>query len=105
MTQFDDREKAEERLYANREEVDFKIAARRNKALGAWVAELLGKKGDAAQEYINSVISSDLILKGDEDVFAKVFADLKDAKVDVSDHVIQREMSKMLDEARKEIQG
>ena len=48
MTQFDDREKAEERKFATKEEAEFKANARRNKLVGLWAAQLLGLEGDKA---------------------------------------------------------
>ena len=103
MTQFDDREKAEERRFASKEEFEFKVAARRDKLLGLWVASKLGLEGDAAEKYATSVIVADLEEKGDEDVFRKVFADLQKANSDVSEHVVRREMETLLDQARAEL--
>ena len=103
MTQFDDRERAEEKKFASAEEKEFKIAARRNKALGLWVADLLGLEGDDANKYASSVVVADLAEKGDEDVFRKVFGDLQAKNVDVSEHVVRREMQRFLDEAIDEL--
>jgi len=45
MTTFDERKDAFERKFAHDEELRFKALARRNKLLGLWVAEKLGKSG------------------------------------------------------------
>ncbi|MDX5381745.1 MAG: DUF1476 domain-containing protein [Rhodobacterales bacterium] len=76
MTTFDDREHAFEAKYAHDEEMKFKAEARRNKLLGLWAAELLGKSADEAAEYARAVIKADFEEAGHEDVVRKVAADL-----------------------------
>ena len=51
MTTFDEREQAFEAKLAHDEELKFKATARRNKLLGLWAAQKMGKSGDAAEEY------------------------------------------------------
>ena len=48
MALFDDRKKGQENKYAHDQEMRFKIAARRNKLLGLWLAEMFGLTGEAA---------------------------------------------------------
>tara|TARA_B100000575_G_C22555526_1_gene354090 strand:- start:37 stop:345 length:309 start_codon:yes stop_codon:yes gene_type:complete len=76
MNTFDDRKKAFESKYANDAEMQFKVAAKRNKFVGLWAAELLGKSGDDAENYAREVIKSDMEEAGDEDVVRKVKGDL-----------------------------
>ena len=76
MTTFDDREHAFEAKYVHDEEMKFKAEARRNKLLGLWAAELLGKSADEAAEYARAVIKADFEEAGHEDVVRKVAADL-----------------------------
>ena len=76
MTTFDDRENAFESKYAHDAEMAFKAAARRNKALGAWAAGLLGLTGDAVGAYQMEVITADFEEEGDEDVVRKLVKDL-----------------------------
>ncbi len=78
MSTFDDRESAFENKYAHDAEMLFKAEARRNKLLGLWAAELLGKSGDEASEYATEVVKSDFEEAGDEDVYRKVSGDLGD---------------------------
>lgn len=103
MTQFDDREKAEERKYANNAEIDFKLQAKRNKLLGAWAAGILGLSGEEADKYANSVVLADLKEVGDEDVYQKIASDFANAKVEISEHQIRREMTNLLDKVRNEL--
>ncbi len=78
MTTFDERENAFESKFAHDEEMQFKATARRNKLLGLWAAELLGKSGDEAEAYALEVVKADFEEAGDEDVFRKLAGDLGD---------------------------
>lgn len=78
MSTFDDRENAFEAKYAHDEEMKFKAEARRNKLIGLWVAEILGKSGDEAEAYAKEVIRADFEEAGHEDVMRKLLADLGD---------------------------
>jgi hypothetical protein len=76
MTTFDDREHAFEAKFAHDSEMQFRAEARRNKLLGLWAAGLLGKSGEAAEDYAKEVIAADFQEAGSEDVVRKVAADL-----------------------------
>ena len=76
MTTFDDRENAFEAKFAHDSEMQFRAEARRNKLVGLWAADLMGKSGDAAAAYALEVVSADFEEAGDEDVVRKVVADL-----------------------------
>lgn len=76
MSTFDDRENAFESKYAHDAEMQFKADARRNKILGLWAADLLGKTGDDADAYAREVVKSDFEEAGHEDVYRKVSGDL-----------------------------
>ena len=76
MTSFDDRVNAYENKFAHDEEMKFKAVARRNKLLGLWAAELMGKTGPDADAYAREVIHADFQEAGHEDVVRKVAGDL-----------------------------
>ncbi len=76
MNTFDDRETAFESKFAHDADMQFRAEARRNKLLGLWAAELLGKSGDDAAEYAMTVVNADFEEAGIEDVVRKVAADL-----------------------------
>lgn len=78
MSTFDDRENAFENKFAHDAEMQFKAEARRNKLMGLWVAEALGKTGDDANAYAAEVVKADFEEAGHEDVMRKVMADLGD---------------------------
>lgn len=105
MSTFDKREDAFEAKFARDEELRFKAEARRNKLLGLWAAEKLGKSGDAAEAYAKEVVAADFEEAGDEDVFRKVRGDFDAAGVDQSDHQIRRTMNDLLGQAIAEIEA
>lgn len=76
MSTFDDRENAFENKFAHDAEMQFKAEARRNKLMGLWVAEALGKSGDDANAYAVEVVKADFEEAGHEDVMRKVMGDL-----------------------------
>jgi len=78
MTTFDDRESAFENKFAHDAEMQFRAEARRNKLLGLWAAELIGKTGDEADAYAKEVVKADFEEAGHEDVVRKVSGDLGD---------------------------
>lgn len=99
MTLYDDRKNAFESKFAHDEELRFKAIARRNKLLGLWAADLLGKSGDEAAFYAQSVVRADFEEAGDEDVVRKVRADFDAAGIRQSDEQIREAMSRLLEEA------
>lgn len=96
MTSMKDREEGFERKFAFDEELRFKAMARRNRLLGLWAAEKLGKSGADADAYAMSVVSADFQEAGDQDVFRKVRADFDAAGVKQSDQQIRHEMDSLL---------
>jgi hypothetical protein len=103
MADMRDREEAFEKKFAHDEELKFKALAKRNKALGLWAAEKLGKSGEEAQAYALEVIQADFEEVGHEDVFRKIRSDFDAAGVDQSDHQIRRTMDELLEIAIKEV--
>ena len=100
MSSFDDREKNFEKKFAHDEELQFKIGARRNKYLGQWVSQILGFDQEKEKEYIQAVIKSDFEEAGDEDVFRKLKADLKDHNI--SEEKIRKNIDELNDKAKSE---
>ena len=96
MTTMKDREEGFERKFAMDEEQRFKAGARRNKLLGIWVAEKLGKSGADAEAYAKEVIVADFVEAGDEDVYRKVKADLDAAGANLSEHQLRRKMEELM---------
>ncbi|CAM3333805.1 DUF1476 domain-containing protein [Paracoccus nototheniae] len=100
MSTFNDRERAFESKFAHDADLRFKAEARRNRLLGEWAADLLGKTGDEARSYAMSVVSADFDEPGEEDVFRKVEADLV-GHADAA--TIRAQMAALTTEARRQI--
>ena len=105
MSSMKDREEGFERKFAFDEELRFKANARRNKMLGLWAAEKLGKTGDDAEAYAKEVVVSDIEEAGDHDVLRKVKTDFEAAGVDQSEHQIRRTMDELMAKAIEAIQN
>ena len=105
MAQFDDREKAHEAKFARDGELRFKAEARRNKLLGLWAAEHMGLSEEHAKAYAGEVVASDFEEAGDEDVFRKVFEDLKGSGVTVSEGEVRMKMAELLAQARESVKS
>ncbi|MBX9759103.1 MAG: DUF1476 domain-containing protein [Beijerinckiaceae bacterium] len=103
MSSFDKRQEGFEKKFAHDEELRFKAGARRNKLLGLWAAEKLGKSGDEAEIYAKSVVAADFEEAGDDDVFRKVRKDFDAAGVDQSDHQLRRTMEELMAVAVEQI--
>jgi hypothetical protein len=100
MTTFDDRKDAFENKYAHDAEMQFRAEARRNKLLGLWAADLMGKSGDEAAAYAREVVAADFEEAGDEDVLRKVAGDLGD-RADAA--TIRAKMSELMAVARSQL--
>jgi hypothetical protein len=105
MSQFDDRERAEEKKFELDQELEFKAQARRAKLVGLWVAGLMGLSDAAAQDYAKSVVMADLEEAGVEDLFRKIRSDLDQHAVKLSDHQIRAKMDEALATARAEVKA
>ena len=105
LSGFDKRERAEEGKFALDQELRFKANARRNKLLGLWAAEQLGKTGEDASAYAIEVVKSDFEAPGDDDVFRKVRGDFDKAGVKLTDHQIQRQMTELMETAIAQVKA
>lgn len=103
MTQFDDRERAFEAMFARDEEMQFRILARRNRLLGEWAARLMGLSEVETESYAKDVVRADFEEAGDEDVIRKVLGDLTSAGVDCDDARIRETLGMKQVEARRQI--
>ncbi|WP_424931328.1 DUF1476 domain-containing protein [Amaricoccus macauensis] len=101
MTLFDDRERGFENKFVHDEELLFRFYARRNKLLGNWAAELLGKSGPDRDAYAREVVLSDLVeVDHESDVYRKVSEDLE-ALAD--ERTIKVKMAEFLEMAKQQV--
>lgn len=105
MSQFNDRERAEEKKFQLDQEQEFKAQARRAKIVGLWTAKLIGLSGEEAEAYAKSVVMADLEEAGIEDLFRKIRADLDLHAVQLTDHQVRAKMEEALNEARASVKA
>lgn len=105
MNTFDDRKKSFEKKMVMDAEQEFKLQARRNKLLGLWVANRLGKNEEEAKQYALSVIKADMEEDGDDDVFRFIKQDLIAGGINMTDIEIREKMEVFLTEARTQLFG
>lgn len=102
MTDFRDRERAEEAKFALDEETAFKVAARRNRLVGEWAAELMDLTPEETDAYKKAVVQADFEEAGDEDVIRKVLGDLTQAGCDVDEAQVRAKLEEKAIEARRQ---
>jgi hypothetical protein len=105
MTDFKDRERAEEAKFALDGETEFRIAARRNRLLGEWAAGLMQLTPEETDAYRKAVVQADFEETGDEDVIRKLLGDRTAARVEMSEADIRAKLEEMALEARRQLQG
>jgi hypothetical protein len=105
MTDFKDRERAEEAKFAHDEEMQFRVHARRNRLLGAWAAEKMGLSAVEAEAYAKSVVQADFEESGDEDVVRKLIGDLTSAGIETDEGEVRTALEAKQIEARRALMG
>ena len=105
MTLLKDRRDTFEKRFVHEQELRFKSIARRNRLLGLWAAERLGKLGPDAEAYARSVVISDLDESGDADVIQKVTTDLAAIGVKDAEDEVRKALERLMTIAIKEIQS
>lgn len=102
MTILNDRRDSFVKKFAHDEELRFRARARRNKLLGLWAAERLGKSGQDADAYAKTVVLADLQEAGDADVIGKVSVDLSAAGVPNANDQVRRMLEQLTTKATAE---
>lgn len=99
MSGLDERRNSFENKFAHDEGLRFRITARRNKLLGLWAAEKLGKSGEVATAYAAEVVAAEIEAPvGGAGVLRKVVADLG-----ISDADVRAQMDNLLKIAEDQI--
>ena len=105
MTDFNDRERAEEAKFAHDEEMHFRVTARRNRLLGTWAAEKMGLSAVETEGYAKSVVQADFEEAGDEDVVRKLLGDMLSAGVEIDEAEVRTALEAKAVEARRMLMG
>jgi hypothetical protein len=91
MADLTDREKGYERDFERKQELAFKVKARRNHLLGLWAAGQLGLSGNEAKAYASSLADPSQHLHGDKEIIAKLLRDFKAKHVALAHFAAQAE--------------
>ena len=102
MNKFNEREKSFEKKFEKDQELQFKVAARRNKYLGEWASSQLGKNEEETKIYIQDLVKADMEEAGSEDVFRKVKKDFETKSISIEDLEIKKQMEKALSRAKED---
>jgi hypothetical protein len=105
MSTFDKREDSFEKRFVHEQDLQFRAEARRNKLVGLWAAEKLGKTGAEAQAYAEALVTAEAKPEAYELVFERVRKDFAEAGVAQSDHQIRRTMDELLVQAEAEVKA
>ena len=105
MSEINKREEGFEKKFALDEEQKFKAEARRNRLLGLWAAEKLGKSGEAATAYAKEVVAADFEEAGDGDVLRKLMADFAAKNVAITEPAIRAKMNELIAVAAAEVKA
>ena len=99
MTTFDKREQSFEAAFAHDEEMRFLARARRDKWLGLWAAEKLGKSGEDATAYATALVAADVAGASDAAIVARLAVDFTRVDSPVTEADIRLKMVELLAKA------
>jgi len=105
MIDFRDRQRGEEAKYAMDADTAFRVAARRNRLLGEWAAELMNLTPEETEAYKKAVVQADFEEAGDEDVIRKLLGDLIQAGCDIDEATVRAQLDEKSIEARRQFMG
>ena len=103
MTTFDEREKAFEKKFEHDQDLQFKATSRKNKMLGLWAANLMGKSGADAEAYAKEIVLANFEKPGENDVLHKLMKDLAAAGKPTDDHTIRRQAERLMVVAKEQM--
>ena len=104
MSGFDEREKGQERKFAQDAELHFR--ARRDKKLGLWIAEsFLDLEESTAEAYAKDLLAMNLEEKGDGNLIAAVLNRVGAVGGDLSEYRLRKKMDALMAEAIRELGG
>lgn len=98
-----DRVHALESCQVRHDELEFRIAARRDRLVGLWAAERLGFTGGRAESYAREVVAAGCDEPGDHDVVRKLLHDFRMRHLRLSEAEIHRQLSRCRDIAERQM--
>lgn len=102
MTDFRDRERAEEAHWSFGQEQAFKIRAMRDHLLGLWAAKELGFDGGKALAYAYEITNTD-VERGQTAMVGKILGDFDKEEVPVRSDIVERQLKVYEQQARERL--
>ena len=97
MSGFDEREKAQERKFAQDAELRFRARARRDKKLGLWIAEsFLNLEKSTAEAYAKDLLAMNLEEKGAGNRIAAVLNRADADGGELSEYLVRKKMDALV---------
>ena len=103
MTVFDAREQAFEAKFAHDEALRFRVHARRDKLLGLWAGERLGKSGVPLHDYAMDLVALELGREGEAALKNKIEDDFAQAGLPLAEGELAKKMTMYLAEAMTQL--
>ena len=101
---FGSRRESREAKFKLDEERHFKTRARRNRLLGLWAAERMSLAAEDAAAYAREIVMAGMEAATDEALLLRVRADLGAAGLAVGETALHKELSRLRDVARDQIE-
>ena len=93
---FEKREEGFETKFEREQDIEFRARARRDKRFAKWAAAKMDMPADKIEAYEAEVIHAAMAETGDQDILAKVAADLAAAGITLSDQELASELSQCM---------
>jgi hypothetical protein len=104
MTSFQDRGKAQESQFFNKEELAFKAASRRRKLLGLWAADYMHKDDEDALEYALEIVRFGIDNNKDGAVISRIIKDIEEKGLTVEEADVRIKMDELHRQAVMELE-
>lgn len=102
MTDFRDRERAEEAHWSLECERLFKARVLRDRLLGQWAARELGLDGPHSQAYVSSIMDAD-VETGEQAILSKIAQDFQSQGIPLTEEMVRRQFDRCTAEARQRV--
>ena len=93
---FEKREEGFETKFEREQDIEFRARARRDKRFALWAANKMNMPAEEIEAYQAAVIHAALTEAGDQDIIAKVSADLASAGMTMSDQELVAELAQCM---------
>lgn len=94
-----EREDAFEKKYVLDEELRFKAEAQRNRMIGLWAADQLGKTGSEAEEYAKEIVKLAFLHGREDDVVERILHDFNNTNKSFDEKQLRQTMANFLKES------